>query len=422
MIGRGIGSVIGTRGLLLEARLPSARVGEGVRIARSDGRTVGAHVASLERGNALLAPHGSIDGIALGDCVQSDRAALTLVLGTPLLGRAIAPDGTPLDAGAAPRGLRRPVHAAIPVPGERRPGRAVFTTGVRAIDGTLALARGARIGLFGAPGAGKSTLLESIVAGSSADAVVVALIGERGREAERWLSAIDPRVTIVCATSDRSPSERVRAAEVAFAQAERLRDRGLDVLLVVDSLARIAAAARDVAVALGEPVGRGGYPPSVFARQAGLLERAGVTAGGSITLIATVLSDGADEREPVSDAARAALDGHIALSERLARAGHFPAIDLPRSASRTMLEVVDPEHARSAAAIREALALLDETREARMFGLDAGGGEPRLERAMRAETAIASFLRQDRTPSPFAKTLMELHRAAEYLKADGYYS
>ncbi len=422
MIGRGIGHIIATHALLLEAHVPSARVGDGVRIVRHDGHTIDAHVASLGEGKALLVPHGATDGIALGDRAEIDRSAATLVLGTPLLGRAIAPDGSPLDARPAPRGERYAVRGSIPTPAERLPGRTLFVTGVRAIDGPLTLARGARVGLFGAPGAGKSTLLESIVAGAQADAVVVALIGERGREAERWLADLDARVSIVCATSDRSPAERLRAADVAFAQAERLRDRGLDVLLVVDSLARIAAAARDMAIALGEPVGRGGYPPSVFARQAGLLERAGVTASGAITLIATVLSDGADEREPVSDAARAALDGHIALSERLARAGHFPAIDLPRSTSRTMLDVVDADHARSASRLRDALALLEETREARMFGLDAGGGDVHLERVVRAESLISAFLRQDRTPAPFAETLMEMHRVAEYLRADGYYS
>lgn len=421
MIGRGIGQIVATHAQLLEAHVPGARVGEGVRIVRRDGRTIDAHVASLGAGKVLVAPHGAIDGIALGDRVEIDRSALTLVLGTPLLGRAIAPDGTPLDTRPAPRGQRHAVHGCIPTPGERLPGRTVFATGVRAIDGPLTLARGARIGLFGAPGAGKSTLLESIVAGAQADAVVVALIGERGREAERWLAQVDSRVSLICATSDRSPAERLRAADVAFAQAERLRDRGLDVLLVVDSLARIAGAARDMAIALGEPVGRGGYPPSVFSRQAGLLERAGVTRRGAITLIATVLSDGADEREPVSDAARAALDGHIALSERLARTGHFPAIDLPRSASRTMLDVVDAEHARSATRLRDALAVLEETREARMFGLDAGGDDPQLEQIVRAESAISAFLRQGRTPSPFAKTLMEMHQVAEHLKADGYY-
>ena len=419
MIGQGIGSIVAT--LPLAARLPSARIGEGVRIVRGDGGAVHARVASLDRAGARLTPHGSLAGIALGDRVETDRTALTLVLGTPLFGRAIAPDGTPLDGGPTPCGTTSAVGGGVPVPFDRRPGRTPFVTGVRAIDGPLTLSRGARIGLFGAPGAGKSTLLETIVAGAQADAIVVALVGERGREAERWLAALDPRVTIVCATSDRSAAERVRAADVAFAQAERLRERGLEVLLVVDSLARIAAAARDVAIGLGEPVGRGGYPASVFAFQAGLIERAGATERGAITLIATVLSDGADEREPVSDAARAALDGHIALSERLAQAGHFPAIDLPRSASRTMNEVVDAAHARSAARIREALAMLDETREARMFGL-APGADPRLDAALRAEPAMHAFLRQDRTPIPYTTMLVELHRAAEEIRVDGYYS
>ncbi|MEA2720097.1 MAG: synthase in type secretion protein, partial [Candidatus Eremiobacteraeota bacterium] len=261
--------------------------------------------------------------------------------------------------------------------------------------------------------AGKSTLLDAVLRGARADAVVVALVGERGREAERRLAQLDDRTTIVCATSDRAPAERVRAAEVAFAQADALRARGLDVLLVVDSLARIAAAARELALAAGEPAGRGGYPPSVFGLLARLLERAGAVGRGSVTLIATVLSDGPDEHDPVSEAARAALDGHLVLSDRLARAGRFPAIDVARSASRTLSDVAAPEHVAAARVVRAAVAALDESRDARSLGIDCI--DPFLARCVADEAALERFLRQGAEPSSSRETLTALLRLADTL-------
>ena len=342
-----------------------------------------------------------------------------VVLGTALLGRVIGAGGTVLDGGPAPSGYRRTCSAGVPEPLERIALTEPFWTGIRALDGPLALARGARIGIFGAPGAGKSTLLEELVAGSRADATVVALIGERGREAERWLRRTGPRTSIVCATSDRPAGERLDAAGLAFAQADALRSRGLHVLLVLDSLARVAAAARDLAIAQGEPVGRAGFPPSVVARQARLLECAGATAAGSITLVATVLSEGALEHDPVAEAARAALDGHVVLSGRLAAAGWFPAIDLPASASRTLGDVATPAHRLAASRLRAALAALDEARDARSLGLDPGAGDRLLARAIAAEGRIAAFLRQPGGGADPAETLMQMTAIADSLD-DGY--
>lgn len=412
MIGRPAGTVVATRGHVLEAELPFARLGDGVRV-HGRGGALSARVAALHGARVLLAPFGGIDGVAVGDRVTSDPLALALALGTPLLGRAIDASGAPLDGIPATRVAARPVAGGAHAIGDRRPCTEVCWTGVRAIDGPLAFGRGARIGLFGAPGAGKSTLLDAIVRGADADAVVVGLVGERGREAERWLARVDPRTTIVCASADRAPAERVRAAEVAFAQAEALRTRGLDVLLVVDSLARFCAAARETALAGGEPAGRGGYPPSVFAAMARLLERAGVVGTGSVTLIATVLSDGPDEHDPVSEQARAALDGHLVLSERLARAGRFPAIDVQRSASRTLTEVASPPHLRAARAVRAAVAALDASRDARSLGLDPAAADPGLERCVAAEPALERFLRQGSEPSPPEATLTELFALAD---------
>lgn len=417
MIGLPAGTIVAIRGGLVEARMPALCIGAGATITTRAGRIVPARVSAVDGARVSLAPFSGIDGIAAGDRVAADPAALEVCVGAACLGRAIDALGGPLDGRAALRGKRGGAHAPG-TPADRRAIRERFNTGIRAIDGPLAFGVGARIGIFGGPGCGKSTLLETIVAGSSADVTVVALVGERGREAERWLSRLNSRTTIVCATSERSAAERLRAAEVAFAQAEAQRRRGLDVLLVLDSLARVAAAARDIGVAAGEPVGRGGYPPSVFGLLTGLLERAGKFASGSITLVATVLTDGADERDPVSDACRSVLDGHITLAERLARQGWFPAIDLPASTSRTLADVAGPAHLAAAHLLRHAVAVLDETREARGFGLDPGAGDPAVRRVIAAENAVAAFLRQ-RLPADPQATLTELCALADTL-SDGY--
>jgi FliI/YscN family ATPase len=350
----------------------------------------------------------------VGDRVESAPESLALPIGYAALGRAIDATCAPLDGGPPLRTAIPRRMLAVPPAATRSPVERPFWTGIRAIDGLLTIGRGARVGIFGAPGAGKTTLIETIARGASGDAVVLALVGERGREAQRWFERLDRRTTIVCATSDRTASERARAADVAMAQAERLRASGLHVVLILDSLARYAAALRERAVTLGEPVGRGGYPASVWAALARLLERAGTSDRGSITLLATVLSDGADEREPVSDNARSLLDGHIVLSPELARANHYPAIDVLASASRTMGDVVAYAHARDADRVREALALLDRTCDARAVGL-ARFDDPELARAIACENAFVAFLRQ-RDPVASEATRASLSSLARMLE------
>jgi len=419
VIGRAGGSVTAVDARVIVAALAGARAGDAAAVTTAGGSRIAARVMAVERGRTLLAPIGDVDGIMPGDRVSLDPGALSAIVGLGLLGRAVAADGSPLDRGSLPAGVHRALGAPVAAPAERTAIADPFWTGVRAIDGPLAFGRGARIGLFGQAGAGKSTLLESIVAGSCADATIVALIGERGREAERWLCRAGARTTIVCATADRSPAERVRAADLAFAHAEALRSRGLHVLLVLDSLARLAGAARELAVAAGEPTGRGGFPPSVIGRQARLLERAGAAAGGSITLIATVLVEGPLDGDPIADAARAALDGHLVLDPGLAAAGWFPAIALGASVSRTLADVASPAHLRAARLLRGAVATLDATRDARALGLDPAAGDPALARALEAEPAITAFLRQEPAPSPAEETLMLLTRIADRLD-DGH--
>ncbi len=416
MIARATGCVLRAIGETLLVAVPGARIGDGVRIWPARGAPLGGEVVAVERARATVAPFGSLIGIGVGDRVALDPSAVAPVQDSAALGRALDAAGEPLDGGPTPaRSCAARKRRTAPLPCERTPVSEIFATGVRALDGLLTLGRGARIGFFGAPGAGKTTLLESIASGSRADAVVLALIGERGREAQRWFERLDPRTLAICATSDRSAAERVRAAEVALAHASSLRARGLHVLLIVDSLARYAAALRELRSALGEPVGRGGYPPAVWAEMARYLEGAGNAGGGSITLVATVLSDGDDEREPLSEAARSLLDGHIVLSSELARAGRFPAIDVLSSTSRTMGDVVAAEHARDAARVRAALALLAQTSDARAVGL-LERPDPALAVALDSETAIAAFLRQAE-PHAFASTRADLRAVAAQLSA-----
>ncbi|HTU82597.1 MAG TPA: hypothetical protein VMF61_10735 [Candidatus Acidoferrales bacterium] len=417
MIARGFVEAVG--GGIVYARLPAGRIGDGVRIG-AGGAVINGTVCAAEGGRVSIAPHRAPNGIAPGMPVCADPAALHLVLGSALLGRAIDAAGAALDGAPVPTGKSVALATAAPDPRERRAIDTPFWTGVRCIDGLLTIGRGARVGIFGAPGTGKSTLLESIVAGCRADAVVVGLVGERGREAERWLASVDARTTLVVATSDRSAAERVRAAFVSAAQACALRRRGLSVVWVLDSLARTAQALRELGIALGESTGRAGYPPSVFAEMARLTEVAGALRGaGSITLVATVLDDG-DDRDPVSDAARSLLDGHLALSPRVAASGRFPAIDVGASASRTMPHVVDPEHAAAAAAVRGALSLLEATADARALGI--APAEPAAVAAIAALPGLEAFLRQDARPAGRDETLASLYRLADTLReSDGYY-
>jgi ATP synthase in type III secretion protein N len=387
---------------MVEVCVPGAHIGDAVALG-TRGEIV-ARVRELDGDRALVWPSQSCTGLARGSSARIEVAGESLALGTCTLGAALDARGVAVR-GRTICGPRVALRVLPKLPHERRAITYPLHTGIRTIDGLLAFGRGARIGVFGAPGCGKSTLLERIVASCSADAIVVALIGERGREAQRWFDAIDRRTTVVCATSDRSPAERVRAAEIALADATALAARGLHVVVLLDSLARLAAALREVAVATGEPAGRGGYPPSVFAELARFVEIAGNFASGSMTLVASVLDDG-DERDPVSDAARSLLDGHIALSPSLAARGHFPAIDTLRSASRTMDAVVDAAHLQAAATVRSALALLERTEDARLLGIESTGAAAR--RAVAAEERLLAFLRQDCEPSAFGATRREL--------------
>ena len=393
---RGIGRVVATLGELIRVKLPMAAIGSGVMITTSRGTQIQATVIAIDARYVTVMPHGTLEGISIGDRVETDPDVEVLPLGISLLGRVIDAGGRPMDNLGPIHGRLSNIIEAPIAPSTRTPINRPFWTGIKAIDGLLTVGRGARMGVFGAPSAGKSTLLSMLIKGAEADAIVVALIGERGREAAEWMEKITPRTTIVCTPSDCSAAERARAAHVAMAQASQLRRRGLNVLVILDSLMRFAAAMREIAVAAGESVGRGGFPPSVFAELARLVERAGTVGEGSITMFATVLSDGGNENDPLSEAAKSLLDGHIVLSESLARAGHYPALEILKSVSRTMNEVVSREHSGAAALVREALANLERTREMRELGF-APNNEA-VEKAVAAEEHILKFLKQSPQP------------------------
>jgi FliI/YscN family ATPase len=270
---------------------------------------------------------------------------------------------------------------------------------VRSLDGLLTLGVGQRVGLFSGSGVGKSTLLGSIARGSDADAVVVALVGERGREVSDFidaaLGAARARAVTVVATSDAPALERLRAAQVATTIAEHFRDQGQSVLLLVDSITRVARAQREVGLACGEPPARRGFPPSVFAMLSRLLERTGPAERGAITALYTVLVEGDDLDEPVADEVRGILDGHVVLSRALANRGHYPAIDVPASISRVMPAVVSGDHAKAAQRVRAALARYEEKRDLVILGAYEPGADPRLDQALTVMPALERFLRQD---------------------------
>jgi type III secretion protein N (ATPase) len=410
---RGVGRVVATLGELVRIKLPMAAIGSGVLITNSRGAKVQATVIAIDARYVTVMPHGTLDGVSIGDRVETDPDVEVLPLGVSLLGRVIDAGGRPMDnLGPINGRLSRIVEPPIP-PSERTPISRPFWTGIKAMDGLLTVGRGARMGVFGAPSAGKSTLLSMLIKGAEADAIVVALIGERGREAAEWMEKITPRTTIVCTPSDCSAAERARAAHVAMAQASQLRRRGLNVLVILDSLMRFAAAMREIAVAAGESVGRGGFPPSVFAELARLVERAGTAGTGSITMFATVLSDGGNENDPLSEAAKSLLDGHVVLSETMARAGHYPALEILKSVSRTMNEVVSRDHAKAAGKVREAMANLERTREMRELGFSPNNEA--VEKAVASEANIIKFLRQTPQPVYPGNTIQMLQEIAHHL-------
>ncbi len=417
------GTVTELAGLLVESRGPAVAIGDFCEILTLSGRIVRTQVIGFRNGRVLSMPLEETDGLQLGDPVVARSEDARVAVGPGLLGRVLDGFGQPLDGGppiepAALYDLYRPP----PGPMDRDHIVEQLVTGVRAIDSLLPCGKGQRVGIFGGSGVGKSTLLGAMSRHNSADVSVVALIGERNREVRAFLEhelGKDglSRSVVVVSTSDRPAPARVRACFVALAIAEYFRDQGADVLMVMDSVTRLAMAQREMGLAAGEPPSQKGYTPSVFNLLPRIFERAGKFERGSITGFFTVLVEGDDFNEPVCDAVRGILDGHIILSRQLGMAGHYPAIDVLSSVSRLQAQISKPEQKEAAHAIREALAIYHHSEDLIQLGAYQSGSNPRLDRTIHVRPEILNFLRQDTTTkAPLNETLSGIMKLAERLK------
>ena len=388
-------------GLVIEAVGIEVGLGELCRVTSlTDDKSVLAETVGFHERGVLLMPLGELDGLHPGSSVKSLGRSFGVDVGPHLLGRILNGLGHPIDGqGKIEVTERVPLTAEPPNPLQREMIHEPLETGVRAIDGMLTLGRGQRIGIFAGSGVGKSTLLGMIARQASADVNVIALLGERGREVRDFIEhSLGPeglaRSVLIVATGDQAALVRARGALVATAIAEHFRDQGKQVLLMVDSVTRVAMAWREIGLAVGEPPTTKGYPPSVFAALPRLLERAGNGERGGITGIYTVLVDGDDFNEPVADAARSILDGHIVLTRKLAGAGHFPAIDVLESKSRVRDHVITPDHRAAANALARTEAAYRDKEDLILVGAYQKGSDPQVEAALALRAETLGFLQQ----------------------------
>ncbi len=396
------GKVTQVIGLIIESTGPHARLGEVCYIYPRDGsQKVTAEVVGFKENRVLLMPLGGLEGVGPGCEVISTGRTLKIGVGPELLGRVIDGLGNPLDGkGFIFTTEDYPIQASPPNPLLRKRISEPLSLGVKAIDGLLTCGRGQRIGIFAGSGVGKSTLLGMIARNTNADINIIALVGERGREVREFIEKDlgDEglrRSVVVVATSDQPALVRIKAAMVATALAEYYRDQGRDVMLMMDSVTRFAMAQREVGLAVGEPPATRGYTPSVFAILPKLLERSGTSDKGTITGLYTVLVDGDDHNEPIADAVRGILDGHIVLSRVLAVQNHYPAIDVLASVSRVMNEIVDPEHRKLAAELRSILATYMDAKDLVDIGAYNPGSNPKIDYALEMIEETNKFLCQE---------------------------
>ena len=390
-------------GLTLEAEGCEAPVGARCTVESGSGEKIEAEVVGFSGESLYLMPTGDIQGLTPNARVVPHRGVYEVQVGQGLLGRILDGGGAPLDG----RGDFR-VEARLPLAGRmvnplgRAPIREPLDVGVRAINALMTVGRGQRMGLFAGSGVGKSVLLGMMTRYTNADVVVVGLIGERGREVKEFIEGILgkaglARSVVVAAPADASPLMRLHGAMQATAIAEYFRDQGKQVLLLMDSLTRFAQAQREIGLSIGEPPTTKGYPPSVFAKLPRLVERAGngPEGGGSITAFYTVLAEGDDQNDPIADAARAILDGHVVLSRQLADAGHYPAIDIEASVSRAMLNITDPAQQRLAQRFKQIYGLYRQNQDLINVGAYQRGSDPRVDEAIAYYPKLTQFLRQD---------------------------
>lgn len=389
-------------GLVIESQGPSVNLGDLCYISpRNDGAKIPAEVVGFRQNRVLLMPIGEMQGIGPGCEVFSAHQALKVNVGHHLLGRILDGLGNPMDD-KGPLAVQNeyPLHCIPPHPLSRSRIEKKLSVGVRTIDGLMTLGRGQRVGIMAGSGVGKSTLLGMIARNTEADINVIALVGERGREVREFIERDLgeeglKRSVVVVATSDQPALVRIKGAMTATAIAEYFRDQGLDVVLMMDSVTRFAMAQREVGLTVGEPPATRGYTPSVFAMLPKLLERSGTGEKGSITGIYTVLVDGDDMNEPIADAVRSILDGHIVLSRSIAAQNHYPAIDVLGSVSRVMLDIVDKEHYKAAQQMRSILATYREAEDLINIGAYATGSNANIDKAILAIDSVNAFLQQD---------------------------
>lgn len=409
-------------GLLVESDGPAAAVGDFCEILTSTRRSIRTQVIGFRDGRVLSMPLEETGGLQLGDRIVARSEAARVEVGPQLLGRVLDGFGQPIDNGPPiqPNDAYE-LYAAAPGPLDREHITEPLVTGIRAVDGLLTCGKGQRIGIFGGSGVGKSTLLGAMARQNSADVSVIALVGERNREVRDFLEReLSPeglkRSVVVVATSDRPAPFRIRAGFVALAISEYFRDQGADVLLVMDSVTRLAMAQREIGLAAGEPPSQKGYTPSVFTLLPRIFERAGRFRRGSITGFFTVLVEGDDFNEPIADAARAILDGHIILSRELGAMGHYPAIDVLQSVSRLAPRVSSPEQRTAVRKVREALAQYQRSEDLINLGAYVSGSNAKLDAAIRIRPRLLDFLRQEaEVAAPIQQTLDQLRGLAAQL-------
>lgn len=413
------GKVVDVVGLTIEATGPSMHVGDLCYVEpREDHEKIPVEVVGFRDGRILLMALGDMHGIGPRSRLLPTYKPLQVGVGPGLLGRVIDSLGRPMDGGGDPHiEAWMPLHAAPPAPLDRTRITEPLPTGVRALDGCITVGRGQRIGIIAGSGVGKSKLIGMIARNTHADINVIALVGERGREVKDFIESDLgeeglARSVVVVATSDAPALQRIKGAFVATAIAEWFRSQGAHVMLMMDSLTRFAMAQREVGLSVGEPPTTKGYPPSVFALLPRLLERAGTSADGSITGIYTTLVEADDFNDPIGDAVRSILDGHVALSRDLASRGHYPAIDVLESISRTMIDVTPKRHQDLATLIRGHLATYRDAEDLINIGAYVKGSNPAIDDAIRLMPGIRKFLQQGLTESSdWGQIQTMMHRA-----------
>ena len=409
-------------GLTLEAVGVQAAIGSRCRVRAADAAELETEVVGFAGDRLFLMPIGDLQGIAPNAAVVPTGHCAQAPVGECLLGRVIDGAGRPLD-GKGPLRNRAwaPLNGRSINPLARAPIREPLDVGVRAINGLLTVGRGQRMGLFAGSGVGKSVLLGMMTRYTAAEVVVVGLIGERGREVKEFIDTILgeaglARAVVVAAPADSTPLMRLQGALLCTAIAEHFRDQGRQVLLLMDSLTRYAQAQRELALAIGEPPATKGYPPSVFAKLPHLVERAGngERGGGSITAFYTVLAEGDDQNDPIADAARAILDGHVVLSRRIAETGHYPAIDIEASISRALPEITSRAHQAEILRFRQWFSAYQQNRDLIGIGAYQPGTDPRIDEAIRMHPGLLDFLRQSmHEPVDLATSLRQLQILTE---------